>query len=325
MTPATQSQNRQAARVTSSLQDLAAQQDQVLRRSQLRELGFDRNAVQSQVRAGRWARAGSTVVVLHTGPLSRRQREWAAVLGAGPHSALAGRTGLALAGLQGWDDGAVHVVVPRGYSPSRVPSVRTIFHETRCPPERTLETVGRPPRTSVERSAIDAAVWSQRTATACGVLAAVVQQRLSTGPRLLVALEQAGAVKHRAAMMRALRDISGGAQALTEINFGRLSRRHELGKVTHQAVRLDGEGRRRYLDVEIESAAGARIWCEIDGAVHLLAMNYWQDMSRSNELLIAGSPVLRFPSIAMYVDELRVVDQIRRAHAAAEARLRHAA
>ncbi|HEX4018347.1 MAG TPA: hypothetical protein VHX15_16545 [Frankiaceae bacterium] len=126
-------------------------------------------------------------------------------------------------------------------------------------------------------------------------------------------------------MLRALTDISGGAHALTEIDFASLCRRHKLGKVVHQAVRLDDQGRRRYLDVEIESLGGARIWCEIDGALHLMAMSYWQDMSRSNELLIAGTPVLRFPSIAMYLDEARVVDQLHRAQAAAEARLRRAA
>jgi very-short-patch-repair endonuclease len=56
-----------------------------------------------------------------------------------------------------------------------------------------------------------------------------------------------------------------------------------------------------------------------------MAMSCWQDMSRSNELVIAGSPVLRFPSVAMDLDEARVVDQIRRAQAAAEVRLRRAA
>ena len=296
-----------------------------MRRSQLRQAGVNRYAVQAQVRAGRWTQLGGVAVVLHNGPLTRQQREWAAVLTASPRAGLAGRTSLALAGLQGWEDESVHVLVPRGHTPIRLPSVRTVLHETRRPAERTLDTVGRPPRTRVERSAIDAAVWSHRAAAACGVLAAVVQQRLSTGPRLLAALDEAGPVRHRAVMLRALTDISGGAHALTEIDFASLCRRHRLGRVVHQAVRLDDQGLRRFLDVEIESPGGARIWCEIDGAVHLLALNYWLDMARSNELLIAGTPLLRFPSVAVYLDELRVVDQLRRAEAAAEARLRQAA
>jgi len=51
----------------------------------------------------------------------------------------------------------------------------------------------------------------------------------------------------------------------------------------------------------------------VDGAVHLLVLNYWEDMERSNELLIAKVPQLRFPSLAVRVDGAKVVDQFRRA------------
>jgi very-short-patch-repair endonuclease len=81
-------------------------------------------------------------------------------------------------------------------------------------------------------------------------------------------------------------------------------------------VRLDDFGRRRYLDALIESPTGARVACEVDGALHLLASTYWQDMARANEMVIAKQPLLRFPTLAMRVDEPLVVDQIRRALAA---------
>jgi hypothetical protein len=35
-------------------------------------------------------------------------------------------------------------------------------------------------------------------------------------------------------------------------------------------------------------------------------------MARANELVISGSSVLRFPSLALYSDEALVVDQLRR-------------
>ncbi len=298
---------------------LAARQDGVVDRRQLASAGLDRVAVRTQIRAGRWTSLGAKVVVLHNGPLTRQQREWAAVLAAGKGAALGGRTALALAGLRGWEDEAVHVVAPRGYTAPKASGLAIITHETRLPAERPLKSVGSPPRTRVERSAVDAAVWSANIRTACGVVAAVVQQRLTTGPRLLTALDEAGAVRHRRTLRLVLQDISGGAQALSEIDFSQLCRRHRLGIVLRQVVRVDGAGRRRYLDVVIESPTGARLACEVDGALHLRALTYWEDMSRSNELVIAGQSVLRFPTLALRIDEALVVDQIRRGLAALEA------
>ena len=57
-----------------------------------------------------------------------------------------------------------------------------------------------------------------------------------------------------------------------------------------------------------------KVWLiEIDGAAHLIVGNYWHDMSRANELILGGDSLLRFPTVALYVDEATVVDQLRRA------------
>jgi hypothetical protein len=299
--------------VDPALRELASAQANVVRRSQLLTLGFDRNAVRNKIAAERWRSVGSMVVVLHNGPLTRRQREWAAVLSAGRDAALAGRTALQMAGLGGWEDPAVHIITPRGRTPPECTDFTVVAHETRWPANGRLPVMGHPPRTRVERAAIDAAGWSPNPRTACGLVAAVVQQRLTTAGRLLETLDQAGPVRHCRVLALALVDIGGGAQALTEIDFARLCRKYKLGRVVHQAVRLDGNGKRRYLDVVIEAPSRAQVACEIDGAVHLQELNYWDDMSRSNELLISGTPLLRFPSIALRLDEARVADQVRRA------------
>ena len=117
-------------------------------------------------------------------------------------------------------------------------------------------------------------------------------------------------------MALALGDIAGGAQALTEIDFHRFCRQYRLGTVLGQRFRLDGSGRRRYLDVELKSPDGSRIAIEVDGALHLVATTYWNDMDRGNELLIAGQPYLRYPSIAFRLEPARVAAQIRRAQIA---------
>ncbi len=302
------------------LDEFARAQENVLRREQLREAGVHRGMVASQVRARRWSTVGSMVVVLQTGPLTPTQRQWAAVLAAGRHAALAGRTALANSRLTGWEADAVHVLTPRGRTPPRITEFPVVYHETRRGEGHGFELAGQPPRTRLDRSAIDAAAWSRNARTACGLLAACVQQRLTTAARLQQALAEAGNVRFRKTMRLALADIAGGAEALSEIDFARFCRSHQLGRVAHQRIRRDGSGRKRYLDVLIEAPDGAQLLCEVDGAIHLLVEKYWADMHRGNELFIAGSSGLRFPSVALYLDENVVADQIRRALVAVRAR-----
>ena len=114
-------------------------------------------------------------------------------------------------------------------------------------------------------------------------------------------------------MKLTLDDIAGGAEALSEIDFGKLCRKHGLLVTGQQQVRLDGQGKQRYIDGYVVGPNGARAAYEVDGAPHLAVLSYWQDMERSNELLIAGQPLLRFPSLVVRTEGQKVVDQLRRA------------
>lgn len=270
--------------------------------------------IAAQLNAGRWTARGPLILVMHNGPLTMRQQVWAAVLNAGPRAALCGRTAAALHGLEGWDDGRIHVVVPRGERPPELPGVAVRIHESRrFLPERDRVAGREPPRTSLERGLIDAAAWTPVSRTACGLLVAGVQQRLTVARRLLSVLDLAGQVRNRTVMRRTLWDIEGGARALSELDFNKFCRRARLPIAERQAVRLDGFGRRRYLDATMVGRDGRRVSVEIDGAVHLLVRSYWDDCDRANELIIAGEALLRFPTVALYVATDRVADQLRRA------------
>jgi hypothetical protein len=201
-----------------ALNALAIAQSDVVKRSQLDALGTTPSAIRAHLSARRWQPIGKLVVVLHNGPLTRQQREWAAVLTSGRDAALAGRTALGLAGLRGWEVDEVHLVSPRGRTPPRLEDLRVVVHETRW---SGVSPLGRPPRTPVDRSAIDAARWSPRVRTACAVLAAVIQQRLTTPERLIAVLDDSGPIRYRREMRPALADIAGGAEALSEIDFHR--------------------------------------------------------------------------------------------------------
>ena len=148
---------------------------------------------------------------------------------------------------------------------------------------------------------------------ACGILAAAVQQRLASADELRDVVQQDHRLRHRALLLAVLADIAGGAEALSEIDFARLCRRHGLPEPTRQAIRNDRFGRRRYLDAEWRLPDGRVVVAEIDGALHLIYHQWWDDSLRQNELVISGSSVLRFPSALMRCAESTVVDQLTRA------------
>lgn len=252
------------------------------------------------------------VVAMHNGPLDPDQRLWAAVLNAGPDAALAARTAATVHGLVGWEPECIEVLVPRGTAvpaglgfPVKIHESRR-FNRTDVHPGRAL------PQVRVERALIDAAVWSARPRTACGVVAAGIQQRLTTPDKLMVELSQAGAVRHRRVLAAALRDIAGGAQAVSELDFLKFCRRNGLPRPELQAVRHDAFGRRRYLDATLQSRDGGVVRVEVDGALHLVVQRYWADMARGNELVISRERVLRFPSYVIYADD-PAAQQLRRA------------
>ena len=125
---------------------------------------------------------------------------------------------------------------------------------------------------------VDAAVWSRRPRTAVALLAAAVQQRLSTAARLRAELDVTGQVRHRRLLQACLIDIEGGSQALSEIDFVQLCRRAKLPPPTRQVKRRDRHGRVRYLDACWVLPDGRVITVEVDGAIHLMVQSYWDDM-----------------------------------------------
>lgn len=285
-------------------------QDSVFTRHQLLEAGLSPGQLAAQVSARRWRAPTSTVYVLHNGPLTQRQQWWVATLAVGP---LAGRTALTAWGVTGWASDSVEVLVRRGATPELPAGLALTVHESRRFLPQHVHPVREPRCVPVERAAVDAAAWSREARHACGLLAAVVQQRKTVARKLLEELTAAGRVRHVAVMRAVLHDIEGGAQALTEVDLGGLCRRFGLFVPQRQVLRVDGSGRRRYLDARVSAPNGRSVLVEVDGALHLLVSTYWDDMRRLNEIVIGGEPVLRFPSSALYLDELTVGNQLRRA------------
>lgn len=280
--------------------------DQVATRRQLELRGITSAQIAAQVAAGRWQLTG-TAVVLHNAALTRRQYERAVMINCGPRAVLTAFTGAGAWGLRGWERPDVHVLAPGGTTRPNLPHM--VLHRAR---DWSQVSVARGPRLhQLPQALVLGAASFEQPRPACGLLAAAVQQRLTGPHELREALRSAVRTRHRRSLLLAVDDIEQGAQALSEIDLRRLCSRYGLPPPTHQAVRKEPDGRRRYLDAEWR-LAGRRLAVEVDGALHLAPLRWYDDALRQNEIVIGGTPVLRFPSVLVRDEQNRVADQIRR-------------
>jgi hypothetical protein len=255
-----------------------------------------RAGVRWRLESGRWQRPCHGVVVTHSGPLSRDQLLWVAVLGSGTGAALAGLTAAGLDGLAGFDDGWIHIVVPASRVVRTKLPGRTAVHRSRSFGPADVHPVRQPTRTRTPRSILDAASWMRAESGTRAVLAAGVQQRLVRADDLTAALARRGGGPRQALISATIADIAGGSQALSELDFCRLTRRYGLPEPSRQVLRRDAAGHARWLDAFWDRA---RVVAEIDGLWHMDAAAWWADMRRDNELTVSGYRVLRFPAFAV--------------------------
>lgn len=284
----------------------------VVTRHELRASGVSASQLRAQLQAERWCALNERVVCLHNGPLTRAERGWAVFLSAAGPAAMCGRTAMSMWGVVGHDDARVHILVRRGARVLPVPGVEAAVHESRRFGRSDIVYGRSPQLTSLARATVDAAAWSACPRTAARVLVAPVQQRLELPANILRMLDAAGGVRHRRLLVSLCRDLVGGAQALSEVEFLAFCTRHRLPRPELQ-VRLDSAGRRRYLDAVFRRFDGQLVRVEIDGGVHLSLTTRWLDTAKDNDAALAGYVVLRFPSVAIYLDDPRAVAQLRRA------------
>ncbi|KRB77800.1 hypothetical protein ASE01_06295 [Nocardioides sp. Root190] len=276
------------SRRTSSL---AAQQSGMLARRQLTALGIGWDHVERQVRAGRWALRTPRVVSTTTGELTVAQRRWLGVLHAGPRSLLGGLSAAEHLGLRGWERETVTVLVDDELSFEPVGGID--FFRSRRP--FTLLAGARP---GIPCAALEPAVllWAGYDATlraAHGVLAATVQQRLTTPARLGQTLDHLRPLRRGAGFRAMLADVEGGVHSGAERDVRRMCRRHDLPLPVRQRSRLDSAARRRWTDCEWRLADGRTLVLEVDGAFHMEASQWQDDLRRARRLTSVDRIVVR--------------------------------
>ena len=294
--------------------EVAISQDGVLSRGQLRSLGWHNARVEHEIEVGRWSAAAPAVVVMHTGPLTWEQRLWVGVLHAGSgDSALSHLTACLRAGLT-WltEDDGVHVVSRKSDDVDPLPGF--VFHQSRRPFMDWLSPAeAGPPRIDLEHSALLTAERDRSIRRGIGLLARCAQQGLTTANRLDAASRDICKLRHGAQFRLALGDIAGGAQSFAEIDVGRLCAEAGLMAPRRQVVRLDSQGRRRYLDCEWDLPDGTILVLEIDGGFHMEVDRWWRDMKRERGVRLDGRLVLRCASVEVRLEPWGIVEDLRRA------------
>lgn len=284
--------------------------DTVATTAQLHARGYTSSAIKAQLSARRWRRFGRAYL-LHNGPMRRDEAQWLALGNCGPRAVFTAFTAAELGGLVGWQRDQTHVLVPGGTKVRQVAQLSLRVHYA----ADWSQVEADDERLHAAASALVAAAGTFGSVrSACGILAAGVQQRLVTADQLAAALGTAPHVRHHAALVFAVHDIAQGAEALSEIDFARLCRRHKLPEPDRQAIRRGNSGRRRYLDAEWIRPDRRRVVVEVDGAMHIRVRTWEKDQLRQNEVVIGSDAiVLRFPSVVVRNEEAIVVDQLRRA------------
>jgi very-short-patch-repair endonuclease len=301
------------------LRELARAQLGVVRRDQLRTLGVTHDHVRTQVRAQRWTAIGPRVVVLSRGALTRAQRRAVGLAHAGPSSVLAGLTALEVHGLRDWERDDIHVLVPHGLAPPRLPGV--VVHQTHHLDPHDLAPTTWPPFTTAAKAAVDAASWERSPRTASGRAVAVVRRRLATAYDVLEALERPGRLRHRTLLRSVLAESAGGAESVAEVDVGRMLRRVGLDAPQRQVV-LETAGGPRRVDLTVRLPDGRTLAIEIDGPHHEDPRQREDDAAKDAALVAAGYVVLHIPVSLLRRSPATVLAQLQAIADAARRRAR---
>ncbi|MFC4785533.1 hypothetical protein ACT8ZV_13720 [Nocardioides sp. MAHUQ-72] len=237
------------------LEQLLIAQDGLITRRQLKACGQAPHDLERLLRRRELSPVHTGVYVNHTGPLTSRQRGWAAVLHAG-------RSALFLDSAEDPPgDGPVHLAIDANRRVSEVDGVR--IHRVRGL-EKKVDWHRSPPRVRVEENALELAHRAGSELDAIGILTRAVGSRRTTAPRLRRALAGRSRIRRRGLLAALLDDLEQGTCSVLEHGYlTRVQRPHGLPEGTRQRRRTP-DGRVEYRDVEYE-VQGLDV--ELDGRV----------------------------------------------------------
>ena len=273
------------------LATLVADQAGMVARRQLNEHGVDWSRVRNEIAARRWVERTPRVISTVTGELTFEQRCWLAVLHAGPRAMLGNLTAAAHHDLENWGRPKVCVMVDDELSFDPVPGVD--FFRSRRPFEVLISPRPGIPRCRLEPAVLLWAAYEAPNRAAHGVIAATVQQRLTTPGRLIEWVDLLHPLRRAKPFKRTLSFVDAGAHSGAELEVGRMCRRFGMPQPTRQKRRTDRWGRPRWTDAEWELADGHVIVLEVEGGFHTEVLEAAADARRSRRLATRTRTVVR--------------------------------
>jgi len=291
-------------------EQIARRQAGMIARRQLNALGIGRHLVRNQLAAGRWAAATPTVIATFTGPRPWEAEVWRAALHVGGESLIGGVSALEWYGLRNWHREDITVLIDSELSPEPATGIR--FFRTRRPLARMRNPSQSLPIARVEVAALLFAGYDRSARTAQGVLAAIVQQRLTSPDRLLAELALQIPLRRSKVMRRALLEIGGGAQSMAELDVLRLCRRFGVPAPRRQTPRRDATGRIRFTDCEWALPDGTILILEVDGGFHMETEHWEDDLARQRSLSARGRIIVRCTTRELRDDAARVFADLMR-------------
>ncbi|MEO9321886.1 hypothetical protein ABFT23_00240 [Nocardioides sp. C4-1] len=268
----------QRTRRDGALRRLVGDQAGIVARRQLTAIGIDWDAVDAHVAARRWVVRTPRVVSTVTGVLTTEQRRWVGVLHAGPRSILGGLTAASRHGLASWERDDVTVLVDDELSFEHVPGVR--FFRSRRPFRLLTSTKPGIPSALLEPAILLWAAYSAPPRVGVGVLAAAVQQRLTTAERLTEWIDQLHPLRRAKVFRSALGDIALGAHSAAELDVARMCLLARMPRPVRQRPRVDRSGKRRWTDCEWVTSEGRVVVLEVAGPAHQEAATWDDDLRR---------------------------------------------
>lgn len=272
---------------------LANAQCGMVARRQLGDVGITWSRAEAQIRAERWSEVTGMVLATCTGELTRDQRLWTAALHVGGDSLIGGYSALESHGLKNWHRDEITLLIDDEANYDPIDGVT--YLRTRRPLHVWRASTALP-LTRVEPAALLCAAYEPNWRTAQGLLAAVVQQRLTTAADLREQLERMKPLRRAPKFRILLDELDGGAGSLAEIDVTRMCRDHGLPRPHRQRRRKDAAGRMRYTDCEWDLPDGTVIVLEVDGSFHMEIEHWEDDIQRQRRLSQPGRLIVRCTS-----------------------------
>lgn len=285
---------------------LAEAQDGVVTRSQARDLGLSRFALQHEVRQGRFRIDRQAVRVV--GAATAERAMWRrALANCCPDGALDGVTALVAHGLTGFTDDLIHLGIPRGGAARSRSGVRV--HVLRSWDSTQVQIVDGLRVTNPNVAAVRAALWAHSDRAAAIVLAMAVQQQLAGGDGLSAAAAALPRNKRRRFIQLTVDEVLGGSESINEIDLIRICRGRGLPIPDRQTVLKRPSGR-SYLDAEW---ADFGVSVEVDGTQHALPQRALADCVKTNASTLGGRCLLRMTTLGVRTQNPELFAQLEEA------------